>query len=95
MLCVVGAFFTYTLYRTASRIPLLTIIIVDYAKNKSNEAVNNLYEHYLCKSKPINISYREFALYKMAADDTTTTQKTANETISDNLLIAIVLKELP
>ena len=50
-----------TEYRTASSCFSLLTMVLDYkslslimldAKNKGNEAVDNLYEHYLCKSKP-------------------------------------------
>ena len=55
---------------------MVVIIIVDYVGRLRIKVMKLLttymsIEHYLCKSKPINISlYRELALSKMAADTT-------------------------
>ena len=40
------------------------------AKNKGNEAVDNLYEHYMCKSKPINITLQRACIFQDGADTT-------------------------
>ena len=84
----------------------LSLVMRD-AKDKGKQAIEILREHYLGKSKPRIISlYRELASLKMAAKETVTEYmiraenyatalKTAKETISDSLLIAMVLKGLP
>ena len=84
----------------------LSLIIRD-AKDKGKEAIGILREHYLGKSKPRIISlYGELASLKMAANETVTEYiiraekyatalKSADEIISDSLLIAMVLKGLP
>ena len=84
----------------------LQLIIRD-AKDDGKKSLAILREHYLGKSKPRIISlYSELASLKMSSEETTTdyilraesaaTQlKSAGETISDSLLVAMCLKGLP
>ena len=84
----------------------LKLIIRD-AKDKGKEALQILRNHYLGTSKPRIISlYTELTSLKMAADETATAYmiraetasaslQSAGETISDALLVAMVLKGLP
>lgn len=84
----------------------LSLIIRD-AKNDGRKALRILREHYLSKGKPRIISlYTELTSLKKAtgesvtdymirAETAATSLKTAGETISDSLLVAMVLKGLP
>ena len=84
----------------------LSLVIRD-AKDKGKEALAILRNHYLGSSKPRIISlYTTLTSLKLAGDENVTdymikaetataSLKTAGETISDSLLIAMVLKGLP
>ena len=84
----------------------LTLIIRD-AANDGRKALAILREHYRSKGKPRIITlYTELTSLKMAGDENITdyvlraetaavSLKTAGETISDSLLIAMILKGLP
>ena len=84
----------------------LTLIIRD-AANDGRKAFGILREHYRSKGKPRIITlYTELTSLKMAGDENITdyvlraetaaaSLKTAGETISDSLLIAMILKGLP
>ncbi|CAL4095811.1 unnamed protein product, partial [Meganyctiphanes norvegica] len=84
----------------------LSLVIRD-ARDKGKEALMILRDHYLGSSKPRIISlYTELTSLKMAGNEKVTdymiraetasaSLKAAGETISDSLLIAMVLKGLP
>ena len=84
----------------------LSLIIRD-AKDKGKEALQILRDHYLGTSKPRIISlYTELTSLKMTGDEKVTeymiraetaasSLKAAGETISDSLLVAMILKGLP
>ena len=84
----------------------LSLVICD-ARDKGKEALMILRDHYLGSSKPRIISlYTELTSLKMAGNEKVTdymiraetasaSLKAAGETISDSLLIAMVLKGLP
>ena len=84
----------------------LSLVIRD-AKDDGRKALNILQEHYLGRGKPRIISlYTELTSLKMSEDECVTdymiraetaanSLKTAGETISDSLLITMVLKGLP
>ena len=82
-------------------------LVIREANNDGRKAVDILREHYLSKGKPRIISlYTELTSLMKSADEGVTdymiraetaavSLKTAGETISDSLLIAMVLKGLP
>ena len=84
----------------------LSLIIRD-AKDKGKEALQILRDYYIGATKPRIISlYTELTSLEMAANEQVTgymicaetaseSLKTAGETISDSLLIAMILKGLP
>ncbi|KAJ8017740.1 hypothetical protein HOLleu_44638 [Holothuria leucospilota] len=84
----------------------LSLVMRD-AKDNGREALKILREHYLSKGKPKIIAlYTELTSLKKSAQESitdymiraetaATSLKTSGETISDSLLIAIILKGLP
>ena len=82
-------------------------LIIREAKDKGNEAIQILRQHYLGKSKPRIISlYTELTSLKLGSEETVTDYiikaektstylKNAGETIGDGLLVAMLMKGLP